>query len=119
MRVGIMAVGAVLASFSFAQAAPPGMAAAATVDIPAGGDITTTLKLPPGTLKVGFSDNGSFYCKSVKLVKPDGSKSNPFTNSDMTDKAGMTTGNASGFVAVEITCHGGAKPAQLVLTVGR
>ena len=88
------------------------------VAVPASGEVTTIVKLPPGTHNADFAvESGSFYCKSVTLSADNGSKTYVFSNSDMPVKFHETMGGGGSktFVAANINCRGGSTAAQLVV----
>jgi hypothetical protein len=106
-----------------AQSSPPaGMATIATLSFTVGKDAESNVKLPAGTRRVYFGvQDGSLYCKSVKLRVSDGKTSSVFAESEMPNKAHMIQGAPpqTFYTSVELNCRGVDAGAHLVLGVGK
>jgi len=102
-----------------AAAAAGGGTAATTIPIPANQDVATTVTLPAGTHAVGIASGAApFHCAHIAINTQDGGVSNNFTDADVPAKLNMTDRTSAGhtYVSVDVSCHGGAADAQLVLS---
>ena len=106
-----------------AQSSPPsGMATIATLSFTVGKDTQSNVRLPAETRRVYFGvQDGSLFCKSVKLAVSDGSTSNVFAASEMPNKAHMIQGAPPQkfYTSVDLTCRSVDPGAHLVIGAGK
>jgi hypothetical protein len=106
-----------------AQSSPPsGMATIATLSFTIGKDAQSNVQLPAGTRRVYFGvQDGSLFCKSVKLSVSDGSTSSVFAGTEMPNKAHMIQGAPPQmfYTSVNLNCRGVDPGAHLVIGAGK
>jgi hypothetical protein len=106
-----------------AQSGPPSdMATVATLSFTVGKDAQSSVQLPAGTRRVYFGvQNGSLFCKSVKLGVTDGSTSSVFADSEMPNKAHMIQGARPQmfYTAVDLNCRSVDPGAHIVIGAGK
>jgi hypothetical protein len=105
-----------------AQSSPPsGMATVATPSFTIG-DAQSNVQLPAGTRRVYFGvQDGSLFCKSVKLTVSDGSTSSVFAGTEMPNKAHMTQSAPPQmfYTSVNVNCRSVDPGAHLVIGAGK
>lgn len=106
-----------------AQSGPPsGMATIATLSFAVADDAQSTVQLPAGTRRVYFGvQDGSLFCKSVKLTVSDGSTSSVFAGTEMPNKAHMIQGAPPQmfYTSVNLNCRSVDPGAHLVIGAGK
>jgi hypothetical protein len=101
---------------------PPDMTAIATLSFTVGKDTQSNVHLPTGTRRVYFGvQNGSLFCKSVKLGLSDDKTSNVFTDSEMPNRAHMIQGAPPQlfYTVVNLNCRSVDPDARIVIAAGK
>jgi hypothetical protein len=101
---------------------PSGMATIGALSFTIGKDAHSNVQLPAGTRRVYFGvQDGSLFCKSVRLRVSDGSTSSVFAETEMPNKAHMIQGAPPQlfYTSVDLNCRGVDSGAHLVIGAGK